>query len=171
MRKLTIVAVVLVAAVVGQCGVACAATQGGVIDIGQAFSDAVAPYINALVNGLLATGISWVVWKINQKTGVQIDQGHSDALTHALQSEASSLIADGAVTMNGLKVDVGNAALADAVNGVIKRAPAALDHFGLTPDVVAERIIDAIPQTAAGSQIVAAAHAAAAVDPAKPAGV
>lgn len=132
--------------------------NGGFIDIGQAFSDAVAPYINALVQAGIAALIGWVALKVKQRTGVEIDEGHRDALTRALQSEASSLIAKGEVKMDGVKVNVGSEALASAVQNLSKRVPDALNHFGLTPDVLAKRIVAAIPQTQAGAQIVAAAH-------------
>lgn len=132
--------------------------SASIIDVGQMFSDAVAPYINAVISALILAGVTWLGAKIKQKTGIQIDQGHRDALTHALQSEASSLIADGAVKMNGLTVDVKSPELAEAAQALAKRVPDAIAHFGLPPEVLAQKIIDAIPQTAAGAQIVAAAH-------------
>ncbi len=132
----------------------------GIINIGQAFSDAAAPYIDAVVNALIASLIGWVCLKIKQRTGVEIDAGHRDAIVKSLQNQAGSLIADAKVKIddNG-KIQVDNVALAHAVNDVIASVPDALAHFGATPDKAAayveKRIVDTIPQIAAGAQMIA----------------
>lgn len=131
---------------------------GGVINVGQAFSDAVAPYVDAAVNALILAAVGWGLAWFRQKTGLEVDQAHRDALVTALQRQAGSLIADGEAKMSGLKVTVGNAALAKAANEALRAVPDAAKHFGLTPENVAARIVDMIPQTTAGAQVVAAAH-------------
>lgn len=133
---------------------------GGIINIGQAFSTAVAPYIDAIVQALIAALASWVLFKFKQKTGIDIDQGHRDAIVKALQNQAGALISAGAVKINGTTVRVDNLALAKAANDLLAAVPDAAKHFGLTPDFVAGKIIATIPQTAAGAQIVAQATAA-----------
>lgn len=132
---------------------------GGVINIGQAFGDAVAPYVDAAANALILALVGLALAWFKQKTGLDVDQAHRDALVRALQNQAGSLIADGKVALQGKAIAVDNAALAKAANEALRSIPDAAKHFGLTPEYVAKRIVDAIPQTEAGAQVVAAAHA------------
>lgn len=129
---------------------------GGVIDIGQAFSDVLAPYINAIIQAFILALVGWMCQRITQRTGVQIDAGHREAITKALENQAGSLIADGEAKFDGATVSVPSAAMGKAVNDLLTSIPAAAKHFGLTPDYVAKRIIDTIPQIAAGAQMIAA---------------
>ena len=140
-----------------------------VINVGAIFG-AAAPYINAVANDLIYAGMAWLFWLLKTKLNVNIDSEHRASLTAAAQRQASSLIADGAVTMQGKTVTVDNNALAEAVSALIAAAPGAIDRFGITPEKVADRIKDMIPQVPAGAQIVAAATAPAVVPvPAPPA--
>lgn len=134
---------------------------GGVIDIGQAFSTVLAPYINAAVNALILAGVGWLGTWMRSKYKIDIDEKHRDALTAFLQNQAGALLSAGAVKMDGIKVNVDSGMLALAANQAISRIPDAAKHFGLTPDVVAKKIVEAIPQIAAGAQIIAQSHAAA----------
>lgn len=135
-----------------------APTQGGVIDIGQALGPFLQPYVNAVVGSLLTALVSWVLLILKNKFNVQIDESNRNALVTALKNQAGSLIADGFVKVeaNG-KVTVPNQALAEAANEVMGVIPDAAARLGFTPDYVAKRIVDTIPQTAAGAQLVAAA--------------
>lgn len=146
---------ILALAAVAFLAVPAAAHAGGAINIGQAFGDAVQPYVDAIVQALIAALVSWVLFKIKQRTGVEIDQGHRDALVTALQNQAGSLIADGFVKIESGKITIPSGTLADAATEVLQTLPDAAKHFGLTPDYVAKRIVDAIPQIAAGAQLVA----------------
>lgn len=123
--------------------------EGGVINVGQAFSDALAPYINAVVNALIVAIMGWVALKFKQKTGIEIEASHRDAIARALQNQAGSLIADGFAKVDKFgKVTVSSQALAQSVNDLMKSVPDAVKHFGVTPDKVAQRIVDTIPQLA-----------------------
>lgn len=135
--------------------------DGQLIDIGQAFGEALAPYVNAAVQALILALVSWVLMCIQKRTGVAIDAGHRDALVRALQNQAGSLIADGLVKVASGKVEVAQGPLSEAAAEALKSIPDAADHLGLTPDYVAKRIVDMIPQTAAGAQLVASAPKAA----------
>lgn len=137
-----------------------AKNSGGVIDIGQAFSTVLEPYVNAIVQALILAGVTYLGNWLRTKYKVEVDQKHREALTAFLQNQASSLIADGAVSLQGKKINVDNAQLANAASAVLTRIPDAAKHFGLTPDVVAGKIVDAIPQIAAGARMIAQAHAA-----------
>ena len=121
---------------------------GGVINIGQAFSTILAPYINAAVNALILAFVGWLGMILKNKFNVTIDEGH----------RAGSLIADGVVKMQGTRVTVPNAALAESANEIMAVIPDAAARLGFTPDYLAKRIIDVIPQTAAGAAMIAAAQ-------------
>ena len=51
-----------------------------------------------------------------------------------------------------------NAALAESANEIMAVIPDAAARLGFTPDYLAKRIIDVIPQTAAGAAMIAAAQ-------------
>jgi hypothetical protein len=128
---------------------------GGVIQL-SAFGW-MEPYIDSAVQGLILAGLGWLM---KSKYTSWMDQSARDAFGVFLQNTASSLIADGFVHMQDKTVQVSDAALAREANTAADRIPGALKRFGITPAVIQQRIIDAIPQTPAGAQMVAAAHAA-----------
>lgn len=115
------------------------------------------PYVDTLVQLLIAAGFSWFA---KSRYSSYLDDTSRAALETFLKNRASSLIADGFVKMNGKVVDVHSQALADEANKAGAMIPGALKRFGLTPDVVAQKIVDAIPQVPAGAAIVATAHEA-----------
>jgi hypothetical protein len=118
------------------------------------------PYINSVANALILALVGYLVTALKTKWNIDLDQGHRNALTTFLQNRAASLISDGAVKMQGKSVHVDNAMLARAASQASLAIPGVLKRFGLTPDVVAAKIVDAIPQTTAGAAIVADAHKA-----------
>ena len=129
------------------------------IDIGQALGPFLQPYVNAIVGSLLTALVSWVLLILKNKLNVSIDDAHRQALLTALKNQAGSLIADGMVTVEkDGKITVPNAQLAQSANEIMAVIPDAAARLGFTPDYLAKRIIDTIPQTAAGAAIVAAAQ-------------
>jgi len=116
------------------------------IEIGQAFGAAVQPYIDAAVQALLFAGLSWLWWVLKSKFKIDIDAGHRDALTAFIQRQASSLIADGLVRLNGTKINVPSDAMARAVNTAGTAIPEVVNHFGLTPEKLSAMIMDALPK-------------------------
>jgi hypothetical protein len=132
----------------------------GVINIGAAFGDWLQPYINAAVEAGMTALVSWVLFVLKTKFNIAIDAGHADSIKRALTTQANAMIASGLVKMEGLTVSVSNQQLADAANKVIAAVPDAVDHFGLTPAELEDKIVSMIPQTPAGAAIVAAAHGA-----------
>lgn len=127
--------------------------SGGVIQL-SAFGW-LAPYLDTLVQSLLALGFA-ILGK--SKYSQWLDQSGRDALEVFLKNRASSLIADGAVRLQGKAVHVDNNMLFRAATEATTAIPDALKRFNLSPEVIAAKIIDAIPQTTAGAAIVAAAH-------------
>lgn len=130
-----------------------AQTSGGVIQL-SAFGW-LQPYVDTLVQALIVAFFGWIG---KSKYSQWLDQSGRDALEVFLKNRASSLIADGAVRLQGKAVHVDNGMLYRAANESSTAIPDALKRFNLTPDVIAAKIIDAIPQTTAGAAIVAAAH-------------
>lgn len=130
------------------------AASGGVIQL-SAFGW-LQPYVDTLVQLLITSGFAWIG---KSKYSQWLDQSSRDALETFAKNRASSLIADGAVRLQGKAVHVDNDFLLRAASESATAIPDALKRFGLTPDVVAAKIIDAIPQTQAGAAIIANAHA------------
>lgn len=131
-----------------------AAETGGIIHL-SAFGW-LAPYFDTVVQALLTVGFA-ILGK--SKYSQWLDQSSRDALETFVKNRASSLIADGAVKMQDKAVHVDNPLLYRAANEASTAIPDALKRFGLSPDVVAAKIVDAIPQTQAGAAIIAASHA------------
>jgi prepilin signal peptidase PulO-like enzyme (type II secretory pathway) len=134
------------------------------IEIGQALSGSLQEIINAVVTAAIAGLAGWVLMIVKDKFKVDIEAKHRDALIAFLCRQASSLIAQGAVKVQGLKVEVSNQALADAANMALHSIPDAMKFFGLTPESLRQRIIDMIP-----SQPAVAQAQAVAIDVANPA--
>lgn len=114
------------------------------------------PYVDTTLQLLLMAGFSWFA---KSRYSAYLDDSSRAALETFLKNRASSLVADGFVRMDGKTIDVHSPALAAEANKAGAMIPGALKRFGLTPDVLASKIVDAIPQVAAGAAIVAAAHA------------
>lgn len=129
--------------------------HSSVTAIGKPFGDVVGPYIDALVQAAIAALLSWLGWLIHKKTGIEIDAKQREALSKALANQAGSLISDGVVSVKGGKVEVHPDALKSAAAELLKSVPDAIKHFDLKQNYVEARIIDTIPQTAAGAQMIA----------------
>lgn len=130
---------------------------GGIINIGQALGPFLQPYVDAAVNALILAFVGWLGMILKNKFNVSIDQGHRDALVTALQNQAGSLIADGFVKIQNGRVTVPSTALAESANEIMAVIPDAAARLGFTPDYVAKRIIDFIPQIPAGAAMIAGA--------------
>lgn len=142
---------------------------GGLLDIGQAFSASVAPFINAAVQGVLAAGLGWLAYWLKKRFDITITDGQRDTVQTWLTNQASSLIADGAVKIENGKVVVNKDALEAHAHQYATQIPDAAKFFGLTPEALAAKIIDKIPQVPAGAQMIAAPSTPAAPEPPKPA--
>lgn len=137
--------------------------SGGVIQL-KAFGW-LAPYVDTAVQALIVAFFGWIG---KTKYGQWADQESRDALEVFLKNRASSLIANGAVRISGKAVHVDSNLLFRAASEASTAIPDALKRFGLTPEVVASKIVSAIPQVPAGAAIVAQAHAEDPVTPPEP---
>ncbi|MEY9580949.1 hypothetical protein ABIE88_008525 [Bradyrhizobium diazoefficiens] len=127
------------------------------IDIGQAFTGGMVDAINGAVMALITAGVGWLGVVLKSKWNIDIEAKHREALTAFLNRQASSLVAKGAVKVQGLKVEVGSDALAVAANAALHSIPDALKFFGLTPESIQKRILDLLPQQPAVAQAQAVA--------------
>ncbi|WP_025036144.1 hypothetical protein [Bradyrhizobium sp. DOA9] len=138
------------------------------IDIGQAVTGSLVDIINGAVAAGITALVAWVAMVIKNKFNIDIEAKHREALTAFLNRQASSLVAKGAVKVQGLKVEVGSDALAVAANTALHAIPDALKFFGLTPEALQKRILDLLPQQPAVAQ--AQAIALDVANPATPSG-
>lgn len=134
------------------------------INIGQALNGSLQEIINAAVTAAIAALVGWVLVIVKSKFNIDIEAKNREALTAFLQRQASSLVAMGAVKLEGVKIEVQNEALAAAANTALSAIPGALAFFGLTPAKIQQMIIDLIPKEPAVAQA-----AAVAIDVANPA--
>ncbi|MGM4891279.1 hypothetical protein [Tardiphaga sp. 839_C3_N1_4] len=137
--------------------VAAPAAFAASIDIGQAINGSLQEIVNGVVTALIAGLIGWVAIVVKNKFNIDIEAKHREAITAFVQRQASSLIAMGAVKLDGVKVEVQNAALADAANKALAAIPDALKFFGITPASIQQRIIDMLPKEPAVAQAQAVA--------------
>lgn len=131
-------------------------SSSSVISISPAFADWLQPYIDSITNLLIYAALGWAANWMRTHWKIDLDEKQRAAIVTALQNQAGSLIADGKVKITGGKIDVHNDALANAANELMRSVPDAAKHFGVTPDYVAARIVDTIPQIAAGAQMIIA---------------
>lgn len=108
----------------------------------------VVPYIVAAVGALISAAVGWLIVLVNKKLGISIDDSMRNSLQTAATNAAGLVLAQLGNQLSGVKVDVKNQLVADAVNYVIRAAPDAVAHFGLTPDLIAQKIVALLPQVA-----------------------
>lgn len=140
------------------------ASSGFSIDIGQALTGSLKDILNSIATAAIASLVGWVLWVIKSKFGVDLESQYRATLTQFLQRQASGLIAAGAVKLEGVKVEVQSELLAKAANTALQAIPDTMNYFKLTPDKIAEMIVDLIPKEPA-----VATAAAVALDAANPA--
>lgn len=140
------------------------AAAAATIDIGQALSGGLQEIINAAATAAITVLVGWVAIVAKNKFNIDIEAQQRAALTAFLQRQALSLIADGAVKLNGVKVTVPNDALAAAADTALAAIPGVLDFFGLTPDKIQHMIVDMLPKQPSVAQAQAVA-----IDAANPA--
>lgn len=145
-------------------------SAGFSIDIGQALTGSLKDIINAIATALIASLVGWVLWVIKSKFGVDLESQYRATLTQFLQRQASGLIAAGAVKLDGVKINVQSGLLAKAANTALQAIPDTMNYFKLSPDRIAEMIVDLIPKEPSVSAATAVAlDAANPATPSKPA--
>ena len=127
------------------------------IDVGQALNGSLQEIINGVVTAAITAVVTWLAYLAKSKFNIDIEARHREALTAFLQRQASGLVAQGAVKLQGIRVEVQSQALADAANQALSMIPGALTFFGLTPQRLQGMIVDLIPKQPAVAQAQAVA--------------
>lgn len=127
------------------------------IDVGQAVTGGLQEIVNGVVAAAISVLIGWLAIVVKNKFNIDIEASHRAALTAFVQRQASSLIAMGAVQLNGLKIEVGSQALADVANKGLTAVPDALKFFGITPAYLQQMIVDLLPKEPSVAQAQAVA--------------
>jgi hypothetical protein len=122
------------------------------IDVGQILAGSLQEVINGVISALIVVAIGWLGYVVQSRFGIEIEAKHREALQAFVQRQAASLVADGAVKLQGVKVEVRSDALAAAANAAIQFVPDALAKFGLTQDRVRDMIVDALPKVPSVAQ-------------------
>lgn len=148
MKKIVLAGVVLALAV--GCALAQTPAAPVVIDT-RPLVEQLVPYIIAVAGSVITVLGTLAVGAINKwgrAHGLQIDDSNRDALLASLRNGASGLIAAGAVRVeaNG-KINVSPGLVSSLAKDIVEnRAPDAVQHFGLTPDQVGQKIVEQMPQ-------------------------
>lgn len=127
---------------------------GGVINVGEAFG-AFGPYVNSAVGALITVGMTLLFFYLRTKFNIDTDGSFRAAMEAFLKNQASALIAKGEVRFSGTKVEVSSIALASAANLALTLIPETMKRFNLTPEVIAQKIIAAIPQNETAAAVIA----------------
>jgi len=127
-----------------------AARADALVVVGDIWTGLV-PYVVAVIGALISAAVGWLVYLVNKKLGLSIDDSLRDSLQTAAANAAGLVLAGLGSRLSGMTLDVRSALVADAVNYVLKAAPDAVAHFGLTPEAVAQKILALLPQVAGGA--------------------
>ena len=99
------------------------------------------PYITEILAGLVAVIAGWVLKLVRDKLGLDIDARHREVLQTALTNAAGLVVNSLGGAASAVRLDVRSPALAEAVTYVLKGAPDALAHFGLSAERVREMVM------------------------------
>jgi hypothetical protein len=117
------------------------------IDLGT-FWTGLLPYVVAAVGAVITFLVGWVLNLARTKLGISIDDSMRASLQTAVTNGAGLLLNQLGNTLTGKRVTTGTPGIDDAVNYVLKAAPDAIAHFGLTPDAIGQKILALLPQVA-----------------------
>lgn len=121
--------------------------QSTTVDGGSLFG-VLRPYVVELVGVAVAAVIGILAELARRRFGLDIEARHRASLQAAITGAAGLALNQLGNSIQGKTIDVKHAAIADAVNYVLKSAPDALAKFGLGPQEIAEKIVAKIPQIA-----------------------
>lgn len=124
-----------------------AARADTLVAVGEIWSGLM-PYIVAAIGALISAAVGWLVYLVNRKLGLSIDDSLRDSLQTAAANAAGLVLSGLGNRLSTVSIDVRSAPVADAVNYVLKAAPDAVAHFGLTPEAVAQKILALLPRVA-----------------------
>jgi len=103
------------------------------------FWASVAIYVTAGIGSLCMALWGMAAITAKKKYNVDIDAGFRDGFQKALDNAIGYLVQKGLTVLPG-KVTISNDMLAVGVQYVIDSVPGAINHFGLTPEAIAQKI-------------------------------
>lgn len=120
--------------------------QGTTVAIDHTWAESIRDMAVTVVGAATTAFLGWVAYWIKLKFGVDIEAKHREAIANFITRQASGLLAQGAVKLEGVKVDVKSEALANVARVALSAIPDALAFFNLTTNDIARMIVDVIPK-------------------------
>lgn len=112
-----------------------ALAQDTAIDL-DGFLGSMRPYLEEIVALLITAAVGYAVKLLRDKTGIDVEARHREALQSALSNGARKVLAKVVPEKTGIKIEVGNQTIADGVEYVLKSVPDALNYLGLSKEDV-----------------------------------
>jgi len=116
------------------------------VDISSFWTSTMA-YVAAAIGAVISFLVGWLLILLKTKTGLSIDDSMRASLQTAVTNAAGLVLNKLGNVLPGT-ITIDNAFVAEAVQYVVKAAPDAIAHFGLTPDALATKITAVLPQVA-----------------------
>lgn len=110
------------------------------------FFDVLQPYLTALVSGLASFALAYALAFLRSKWNITVDAESRDALQVALTNGAGALVHMVGSKVSAAKLNVHSPEVAVAVTDLIAAVPDAVNHFGITPELVAQKMLAKLPQ-------------------------
>lgn len=111
---------------------------------GSAVFEIVRPYLVEVAGLVIAGVVGWLATAVRAKLGIDIEARHREALQAALTNAAGLVINRAGGSIGALHLPTSNTMIAEGVDYVVKAAPDALKHFGITPEaarsILAEKL-------------------------------
>lgn len=101
---------------------------------GSAIFEIVRPFLVEIASVVISAAVLWLVGTVKAKFNIEIDARHRDALQAALTNAAGLVINRAGGMAGALALPTRNPLIIEGVDYVVKSAPDALKHFGITPD-------------------------------------
>jgi hypothetical protein len=141
------------------------AQTDGSVPLTSIFS-AAQPYIVDLVGVLVAAFLAWLTSWLHTRFNVDLDAAHRDTLETALKNAAGLVVQKAGSTLDGKSIQLGSPLLAEGVVYIMQHAGDAIEHFGLTPDALAKKLLAKLGLPVEAGPIMGLAELAAPITPA-----
>jgi hypothetical protein len=143
--------------VTAQAGSTVVASPDTKINIGEL----VAPWLQYLIPSLMAlllAVLGVLTQRVNAKLNVdknaaviQMEHSLRDALQTALENAAGQIVMQAGKSLDGKTIEVGSPEMVQAINSVNKSALDAVQHFNLSDNDLAEKVVSKIGLLTAGN--------------------
>src|SRR5687767_1420717 len=100
---------------------------------GSAVFDLFRPYLVELASIFIAAVVGYLATSLKAKLGIDIEAKHREALQAALTNAAGLVINRAGGMVGAIRLPTQNPLILEGVDYVVKSAPDALKHFGITP--------------------------------------